>query len=909
MKARTRRIVVSRSLLLVLGTVLMSPAPLPAADDGPVIVTDRAMALHRSCLLIDGHNDLPWEMRQQAGSSFDRFDIAQPQSKLQTDIPRLREGGLGAQFWSAYVPAHPPDNLSPAACVLEQIDLIYRMARRYPDTFEMAVTADDVERIHRDGRIACLIGVEGGHVIENSLAALGMLRALGARYITLTHGDTNDWCDSATDRQPHGGLTVFGEEVVREMNRLGILVDISHISADAMRDALRVSTAPVIASHSGAMAVAPHARNVPDDVLKLVARSGGVVMVNFFSGYLHAEGVRITERIFDVQREYRERYPNEEDYKAARERWKKENPIPRGTVRQVVDHIDHIVRVAGIDHVGIGSDFDGVGVLPEQLDDVSCYPYITQVLLDRGYSDDDVRKVLGGNILRALREAERVARELSTAPQIVRFDLLIRGGTVVDGTGSPPRRADVLVAGDRIVRVGEIDASEIQVDRTIDASGLMVCPGFIDTHAHGDPLATPAFENSLAMGAITICLGQDGESPAPDKIEEWMRRVEQAGPGPNIATFVGHGTIREAAGVGTAPDPSPEQVAAMQQLVGRALAVGCFGLSTGLEYVPGRYAGLDELAALAEPVGRAGGLVMSHMRSEDDDRIEGALAELLAQGRRARCAVHVSHLKVTYGHGSERAEKVLAQLDAARRDGLGVTADMYPYWASHTGIGIVFPEWALAPNDYKEVVRSRRAELADYLRRRVALRNGPEATLFGTGLFAGKTLAQAAAERGKPFEDVLIDDLGPNGASAAYFVMDAALQERFLVDPHVMICSDGSPTMRHPRGHGTFARIISEYVVKRKLLSIEEAIRKMTGLPAATLGLDRLGRGRLAPGFVADLLVFDPNRIHDRATFEDPHQPAEGFDCIIINGRVIRDGGRFTGQRAGCLLRAQYLSR
>jgi membrane dipeptidase len=289
--------------------------------------------------------------------------------------------------------------------------LVHRLVARYGDDLEIALTADDVERIHAAGKIASLIGVEGGHSIQESLGALRQLYRLGARYMTLTHADTLSWADSATDERHHGGLTEFGEEVVCEMNRLGMLVDISHVSPDTMRDALRVSRAPVIASHSSAFALAPHPRNVPDDVLHLVAANGGVVMVNFFSGFVDPDSARARGDMFAVRRELRERYPDETEFQAAMNGWEAEHPIARGSVQTVVDHIEHIARTAGIDHVGLGSDFDGVSMLPQQLDDVSCYPVITQELLNRGYDERQIAKVLGLNVLRALRNAEQMSLE------------------------------------------------------------------------------------------------------------------------------------------------------------------------------------------------------------------------------------------------------------------------------------------------------------------------------------------------------------------------------------------------------------------------------------------------------------------------------------------------------------------
>ncbi len=385
--------------------------PAPPRSRGPVKLTEAALRLHREALVIDGHNDLPWQFREKDDLSLRKIDLRRPQKGLHTDIPRLRQGGVGAQFWSAFVPADTRRKGTAVRLTLEQINVIHRMVAAYPDTFEMAYTADDIVRIRHKGKIASLIGIEGGHSIDNSLGVLRMLYALGARYLTLTHSETLDWADSATDEPRHHGLTAFGEEVVREMNRLGMLVDISHVSADTMRHALRVTRAPVIASHSSAYAVAEHPRNVPDDVLALVKKNGGVVMVNFYPGFVVPEAARLTRNMFQVARELRKKYPDDRDYRAAIRQWHKEHPIPTGSVHHVVDHIEHIIQVAGVDHVGLGSDFDGIAAVPRQLEDVSCYPYITQELLNRGHNKEDILKILGGNLLRALRQAERVAKE------------------------------------------------------------------------------------------------------------------------------------------------------------------------------------------------------------------------------------------------------------------------------------------------------------------------------------------------------------------------------------------------------------------------------------------------------------------------------------------------------------------
>lgn len=379
----------------------------------PVVLTEEAKKLHRECLVFDGHNDLPWSMRTKAASSFKVADIAGNQEeRFHTDIPRLRAGGVGAQFWSVYVPSDTVQEKLAAHQTLEQIDLVYRMVKQYPETFELAKTADDVVRIRKAGKIASLIGMEGGHAIENSLGLLRMYYGLGARYMTLTHSDTLDWADSATDEAKHGGLTKFGEEVVEAMNELGMLVDISHVSADTMRDVLRVSRSPVIASHSSAYAIAEHPRNIPDDVLKGVKENRGVVMVNFYSAYIVPESAKVRAKAFEVKRELAKTIADPKELEKAVDDWLDEHPAKPGTIHDLIDHIDHIVKVAGIDHVGLGSDYDGIPVVPDQLDDVASFPNITQALLDRGYKPDAIRKILGENALRALRENEEVAARL-----------------------------------------------------------------------------------------------------------------------------------------------------------------------------------------------------------------------------------------------------------------------------------------------------------------------------------------------------------------------------------------------------------------------------------------------------------------------------------------------------------------
>ncbi|MFO0788583.1 MAG: dipeptidase [Pirellulales bacterium] len=396
--------------------------PQDADKRPPIVLTDRARALHADSLLIDGHNDMPWEIRKQGSSSFEKLDISQRQSSLQTDIPKLREGGVGAQFWSVWVPVELGYKGEALATTLEQIELVRQMVAHYPDTFALALTADDIERIHKEGKIASLIGVEGGHCIEESLPVLEKLYNLGTRYMTLTHTDSLSWADSSTDAAKNNGLTPFGKQVVRKMNQLGMMVDLSHVSAKTMNDTLDVAEAPVIFSHSSAFAVCGHPRNVPDDVLKRLQDKDGVVMVNFFSGYVVPSAARISLAEMDYERELKKKYDDPKRVKEELKRWNAQHKFSRGTIHDLLDHIDHISQVAGPEHVGIGSDYDGVNVLPTQLDDASSYPYITQGLIDRGYTDDQIRGILGGNLLRVMRGVEAYAakhRDDGHAPSTV----------------------------------------------------------------------------------------------------------------------------------------------------------------------------------------------------------------------------------------------------------------------------------------------------------------------------------------------------------------------------------------------------------------------------------------------------------------------------------------------------------
>ncbi|MER6993927.1 dipeptidase [Saccharopolyspora hirsuta] len=388
---------------------------------------ERARALLAENPVLDGHNDLPWALREKVGYDLERCDIAQDQSaRLHTDLARLRAGGVGGQFWSVYVKAEYQGDKAVSA-TLEQVDCVHNLIARYPDELQLARTADEVEAARASGRIASLLGAEGGHSINCSLATLRGLYQLGVRYMTLTHNDNVPWADSATDEPAANGLTAFGVEVVREMNRMGMLVDLSHVAPSTMRDALRATRAPVIFSHSSSRAICDHPRNIPDDVLAALPANGGVAMATFVPKFVLQEAVEWTKAAEEALRERGlDPLGTSPEAKAVLQAYEEANPKPTATVATVADHLDHMREVAGVDHIGIGGDYDGVAFTPEGLEDVASYPNLIAELLDRGWSETDLAKLTWHNAVRVLKDAEAVARDLqrTESPSIATIEQL-----------------------------------------------------------------------------------------------------------------------------------------------------------------------------------------------------------------------------------------------------------------------------------------------------------------------------------------------------------------------------------------------------------------------------------------------------------------------------------------------------
>lgn len=503
--------------------------------------------------------------------------------------------------------------------------------------------------------------------------------------------------------------------------------------------------------------------------------------------------------------------------------------------------------------------------------------------------------VLGILILSACSADEQTSEmSAKNSPDYgITYNLHITGGTIVDGSGDASIVGDVLVSGEKIAYVGTLDSSKVNSVKTINATGKVVTPGFIDAHSHGDPLQADNdhLRNFLRQGITTVLLGQDGTNPGyfpsggPERdaasFRSWINQVNELKSGPNVATLVGHGTIRQLSGGGEKDKVSPAEQMKMEELLADAMVAGAYGLNTGLEYVPGRYADKEEMIGLAKVVGSHDGVISSHIRNEDDDQVHASIAELLELGKYAR--VNASHVKVVYGKTREQSEAVLAQLREARAQGKIVTADVYPYLASFGDMSYLYPEWAKREFEFNDAVENRRAEFQEFLRAKIIRRNGPGAILVSSGEYSGKTVAEIAEITNKAPEDVIID-YGHSGPATAHFIMTKETQDAFITAPDVSISTDGSPTMRHPRSFGSFPKVIEEYVVRDKVLSLELAINKMTGQTAKIFDIQT--RGLLKEGMGADILVMDLENVKANTTWTDIYAEPTGFDAVIVNGNI-----------------------
>lgn len=477
------------------------------------------------------------------------------------------------------------------------------------------------------------------------------------------------------------------------------------------------------------------------------------------------------------------------------------------------------------------------------------------------------------------------------------YDLYIQGGMIVDGTGETPYNGDVLVRGSEIVFVGKTDQVKIRAVRTLNAQQKIVTPGFIDAHSHGDPLQAnnDYLRSFLRQGVTTVILGQDGSSPhGTMSFSDWLAEVDTHGTGPNIAALVGHGSLRTQSGGGEKDKVTPQEQAKMEALLKSALEQGAYGLSTGLEYLPGRYADEDELNGLAKVVGAHDGLISSHIRNEDDDKMAQSVEEVIKQGRFAH--VNITHIKVVYGKTRAQGDTILKQIRDARQDGMNVSADVYPYLASFGSMIYLYPEWAKRKSEFDDAVKNRREEFETFLRAKIKRRNGPDAILISRGQYAGKTLQDVSELTGKRPEELIID-FGHSGPSTAHFIMTKNTQDAFITAPDISISSDGSPTMRHPRSFGSFPKILEDYVVRDHLLSIELAVHKMSGLTAQTFGLK--SRGVLKAGLAADILVIDLAHVKAGTGWADIYAQPSGFDAVIVNGNIADTSEKSTTPNYG----------
>jgi N-acyl-D-amino-acid deacylase len=732
----------------------------------------------------------------------------------------------------------------------------------------LASSPEAVLRAKRAGKLAIMPALEGADGLEGNLENLRVLHGRGLRLLQVMHFLDNNLGSNQIPPYEDRGLTELGKNMVREANRLGIIVDLAHANTRTIMDALATSTHPILFSHTGAKALHQADRYLTDDEIRAIASKGGVV------------GIWPAAAFRDIA----------------------------GMVR----HIDHVKKLVGIDHIAIASDLRGMIYLPAFGEEAN-FRAIAEGLMDAGYSDDEIGKVMGGNFFRLWQQVSRGAPTQET------YDLVLRNGRVIDGTGSPWYKADVAIRGDVIVRIApSITAS---ARRIIDVQSRVIAPGFIDIHSHARRgiFELPTADNYLHQGVTTVIEGPDGSSPVP--LAPYLASVDTLKKSINFGMFIGQGSIRQQVFGNVDRKATSEELNQMRALVEQGMREGAFGLSSGLFYVPGNFTPTEEVIELARVAGRMGGIYISHMRDEASG-VEASVKETIRIGEEGGLPTQVTHHKVVGPGYWGKSVETLKLVDAARARGVDATIDQYPYTASATSVtAALLPAWSQEGSREQVLQRLRdpatRARIKTESARIIQLERGggdPKNVQLSSCSFdpslAGKTLADVVRLRG-------MQPSIANGAEAAMWITEQggclgifhAINEqdleRILKHPATMVASDGEiPILNrahpHPRSYGTFARVLGEYVRERKAISLEEAVRKMSSFPAQRLGLS--DRGVLRPGLKADIAVFDPARVRDLATFEKPHQYAEGMSLVVVNGQIVLEGTSITGARPGRVL-------
>jgi N-acyl-D-amino-acid deacylase len=773
-----------------------------------------------------------------------------------TRVPRLSDNAV-----------HPTKPGEPFAFTVDRFERILKTIESGDAV--LASSPDVVLKAKREGQVAILAALEGADGLEGKVENLRSLHRRGLRLLQIMHFLDNSLGSNQIPPYEDRGLTDLGRELVRESNRLGIIVDLAHANTRTIMDALATSTHPIIFSHTGAKALYQGDRYLTDDEIRAIAVKGGLVGIWPVAAFKDIPGM--------------------------------------------VKHIDHVKKLVGVDHISIASDLRGTTYLPAFGEEAN-FRAIAEGLLDAGYSDDEVGKVMGGNFFRLWQQVQRV-----TPTQEGPYDLVLKNGRIIDGTGSSWYRADVAIRGDVIARIAY--SINEPARRVIDVRGQVITPGFIDIHSHARRgiFEVPTANNYLHQGVTTVIEGPDGGSPVP--LGPYLASVDTLKKSINFGMFIGQGSIRQEVFGNVNRKATADEMVKMRALVEQGMRDGAFGLSSGLFYVPGNFTPTEEVIDLARVAGTMGGMYISHMRDEASGVVE-SVKETIRIGEEGGLPTQVTHHKVVGPGYWGKSVETLRLIDEARARGVDATIDQYPYTASATSVtAALLPAWAQEGSREQVLQRLRdpttRARIKTESARIIQLERGggdpKNVQLSSCGFdpsLAGKTLADVARTRGLPVTveggaEAAIWITEQGGCSGIFHAINEQDLERILKHPATMVASDGEiPVMNraqpHPRSYGTFARVLGHYVRDRKAITLEDAVRKMSSFPAQRLGIT--DRGVLRPGMKADIAVFDPARIRDLATFEKPHQYAEGVSLVLVNGQIVLEGTTVTNARPGRVL-------